>query len=229
MIEVITVGYFVLALAVILTLSFGLKKYASKKAALYALIIPIGWCVITYILSALGLLEGLELPPKIPVFVVGPAFVIWVSLLLASSSRKALLKLPLTFIIALQTLRIFVELLFHAQYELGTFPIEGTFLGDNFDIWGGLTAVPMALLVYNNKISKWIIYAWNLFGILVLLNTVRMFITLVYAKDVGDSALLAMDNLNKYPALIVPSLLMPFAIFLHVLTFIKLKKTSNSN
>jgi hypothetical protein len=126
--------------------------------------------------------------------------------------------LNLKVITQLQVFRVLVEIVLWLLFLQNQLPVQMTFEGRNFDILAGITAVIAANYFINNK--RWMI-AWNIFGLLLLLNIVVI-------------ALLSMPTpfrvfhnepsniiVTHFPYVFLPTFLVPLAYLLH---FISLKK-----
>jgi len=60
------------------------------------------------------------------------------------------------------------------MYQAGQTPVQMTYAGLNFDIFSGLTAPAMAWLVWRGKAGRAMIWGWNIFALLLLVNIVTI-------------------------------------------------------
>ena len=177
------------------------------------LVVPI-WLIYIVVIERIGLLQDFSLPPRIPMLVVMPAIIIILILVNGKSNRTAFVDVPIFFPVALQSFRVLVELLIYATYKQGIYPELATFKGLNFDIFVGLSAIVVAFAIFKNKIGYRGILIWNIASMCVLLVTVYSFIYSYYFTDFSTS-----DKGHQFvelPYLLLPAVLLPVAIFLHV-------------
>ncbi len=88
--------------------------------------------------------------------------------LLAPPSPSAALDSPLAILIGLQSFRLPLELVMHQAAREGTMPVQMTFTGSNFDIVTGATALLVALLAAFGRAPRWLVFAWNVLGSVLL-------------------------------------------------------------
>jgi hypothetical protein len=62
----------------------------------------------------------------------------------------------------------------HALYERGIMPVQMSYSGLNFDIVTGATAIVVAVLVKMGYGGRWLIAAWNVLGLALLVNVVTV-------------------------------------------------------
>ena len=77
-------------------------------------------------------------------------------------------------LIGFQLFRLPVEIFLHGMYQAGQTPVQMTYAGLNFDIFSGLTAPAMAWLVWRGKAGRAMIWGWNIFALLLLVNIVTI-------------------------------------------------------
>ena len=130
-------------------------------------------------------------------------------------------RLPLAAVVGFQFFRLPVELLLHQLHEQNVVPVQMTFQGLNFDILTGLSAPVVAYLAHRGAIGRRAVFAWNTMG-LVLLATIVVVANLstpafrVFAPD-ARTAFLA-----TRPFVWLPTVLVPAALFAHVVTYRRL-------
>lgn len=210
-------GFYVLT-AIMLAFSFYLLKYAAnpqslrKNAGLLLLI----WVTYVIAMTFTGILDNLSMPPKAPIFIIIPAFVI----AFISTSRKGFQSVldntPKHIPILIQSFRIIVELLIYGAFLNGFFPERVTFEGLNYDILMGIIALPVGLLVLKGIAKRKAMLAFNIIGLMVLGVTGYAFVTSFYFSDfVSGSGEIA---LVKAPFILLPGVLLPFAVFYHIVS-----------
>ena len=192
----------------------------SKKKKIFngTLIGLIGWALATSILSWSGVLSDFDtFPPKLIIVLIIPLItIIW--LVLTKEVKEILIHTPPESIIWIQSFRIVVEILLWRLYVDNLAPIQMTFEGRNFDILSGLTALVVAYLVSNKKISSPLVIAWNFACIAILVNIVAIAILSmptpfrVFMNEPSNTIV------AKFPIVWLPALLVPLAYGLHFLS-----------
>lgn len=181
------------------------------------------WVVYLVTLSSTGIIHDFELPPKMPLFVVLPALFIITFLLTRPATGKLLENAPLHLLIGFQSFRIIVELIIWLAFRNDLIPLEATFEGYNYDILVGITAIPIAFYAYKGKVSRGILMFWNVAGLIILANTVRVFVLSAFFPDLIGAESSSVDVLFVTPPLLfIAGIYMPLAVLLHGMTIKKL-------
>ena len=206
----------------ILIVTWVVHKRFSVKAGFWFFIIASAWSLYFSIIGMSGIL--IRFPTK-PILLSVLIPILLFSFLFARSriAKDLAEKISMTLLIGLQSFRIVVEIFLHQFYLKQLIPIDMTFLGRNFDILTGFSALLMALLVSRFQISKKWILAWNIVGLVLLLNVVITGI--LSAPGPLQRLNFATPNLaiTQFPYTLLPGLFVTSAIFLHILTFKKLR------
>lgn len=127
------------------------------------------WLALTGALAQWGALAfGPTPPPALVLFFSG--FVLAMVFLFSPPGRQLAIGLPLWLLVGFQAFRIPVELLLHRAYVEGLMPVQMSYLGLNFDVLTGLTALPVALLIARGLVPRWAVAVWNVIGLGLLLN-----------------------------------------------------------
>jgi len=172
------------------------------------------WISYNQLLIMSGLILSIDFPPRIPIFVFFPLILI-IAIVSNTKGLKSIVKnMPVFVPIGIQSFRVIVELLIFESYKNGILPEHVTFSGYNFDIIVGLLAIPAAYLVYKTAIKRRAIIIWNVFGLSVLTVTLSSFIYSFYLATENTIDL----NFIQYPIAFLPTVLLPFAIFFHVIS-----------
>lgn len=161
-------------------------------------------------------------PPPLGLFllmVFGAALVLGFS----PVGRRVADGLPFWALIGLQSFRLPLELVMHEAARAGIMPVQMSFSGWNFDIVTGASAVVVALLARKGRASRGWLRAWNTLGILLLLNILAIAIasTPVFHAFGTDPARLN-TWVAYFPYVWLPGVLVPAAIFGHVVIARKL-------
>lgn len=183
------------------------------------------WVIYLLVISSTGVLNDFELPPKMPLFVVLPALTLVAIVLTRESTSEILENTPSHLIVGFQSFRIFVELIIWNGFLLGFLPAETTFEGLNYDVLVGITAIPMAFYIYRDKVSKGLVLFWNIAGLLILANTVRVFVTSGFFPEAfGLEPGSVGSEFVSPPYLFIAAIFMPLAVFLHFLSIKKITR-----
>lgn len=126
---------------------------------------------------------------------------------------------PMSLLIGFQGFRVLAEAVIYAGVREGIAPVQMSFEGCNFDIVTGVTApIVMALLWQRDR--RALAYAWNLFGVAALVVIAFIAFTSM------PLPIRIFDALNLWvtraPHVMLPGVLVLFAILGHILAFRKL-------
>jgi hypothetical protein len=143
---------------------------AKKRSSKHFLMMTVGltlWLIFTSLIVVSGKLQENHVL-VIPFF----AFMNIAALLFALSRvGKSLSALPLTALVGFQAFRLPLELVLHSWSGQGTIPTTMTWTGQNWDILTGVAAVLVAPIAKKSFRATW---AFNILGILLLLNVGRV-------------------------------------------------------
>ena len=186
------------------------------------------WLIYLSVLSYTEVLTDFSLPPKMPLLVVLPIFILIIVSLFKKGTSDFVAATSVSWLIYIQSFRIIVELIIWGAYKEGIVPVETTFEGQNLDIIVGLTAVPLAYYAKKKKIEPIVLVLWNIASLLILANTVRLFITTAYfpAEMMQDGPLVG-SEFAKLPYLLIAGFFMPLAIYIHALSLKQLLQKDN--
>ena len=184
------------------------------------------WTIYLLVLDQSGILRSMVNPPRIPLLVILPAFILIVWFFVSGKHRPFTQNIPIWQPVLIQSFRIGVEFLILGIYLNGIGPVQATFEGYNFDIVSGLLAIPTAWFLYKKmsfaKIAAWI---WSILSLLLLANIVFIFNTLVMRPEMWGFAENPISvEFTKMPYILIAGFYMPFAVFLHAFTLTQLRK-----
>ena len=196
----------------------GFTENKQKKIFNGTMMALTAWAVVISVLSLIGILSDFRtFPPKMLIALVIPLVaIVWA--VRTKEVKEILLHTPPQSIIWIQSFRIVVEILIWRLFVDNLAPIQMTFEGRNFDILTGLTAVVVAILVKNKKISSPLVIAWNFAGLAILVNIVTIAILSmptpirVFMNEPANTIV------TKFPVVWLPALLVPLAYGLHFLS-----------
>jgi len=213
-------GFLVLPVVVALVLwLFHRRARVRMRGGPSALSVGVGiflWLWATGGLALSGVLGRFDLRPA-PF-----AILIFLTVLLSayvglSRVGAALATLPLSWLVALMAFRFPLELLRHQAVVEGVMPKQMSYLGWNFDILIGVTAVLLAPAIAWGRVPRWAIGAWNALGAAMLLNviTVAMASTPLF-RAFGKAPQKLNTFVTFFPYVWLPTVLVATAIVLHI-------------
>lgn len=127
-------------------------------------------------------------------------------------------------LIALQIFRLPLELLMLRAAKLAIMPIEFSMLGYNFDILTGLGALLLTFYAARKKsLPKILVWSWNVMGIgFLIVIAVLAALTSPNLHAFGSESAHINSWILYFPYSLLPSLLVSFAVFGHLLLTRKL-------
>jgi hypothetical protein len=199
----------------------------SPKAATWGAVALIVILMANVAGDRLGLFSRLDLLP--------PPFVILVALSLGlaiavgmgymgSIGNELVRTLPVETLVALQIFRLPLELVMLRAAYLGIMPMEFSMLGYNLDVLTGLGALLISVYcAYTWRLPLRIIWLWNLLGIACLIAIgVLAALTSPNLHAFGADAKHINSWVLYFPYSLLPTILVSFAVFGHVLLTRKL-------
>ena len=179
----------------------------------------LAWLTITFLIAHAGILSDFESrPPRLMIMLLTET-ALFAFVTGTRTARRLLEATPLSWPIALHTIRIPIELALFALFAAGKIPVQMTFEGRNFDVLVGLTAPIAAFALARGKIGQRGALVWNLFAFGLLLNILGIAITTfpgpLHLEWSGVSNVI----LATPPFAWLPTFLVPVAFFGHVLSF----------
>ena len=158
-----------LALSVVALIGVGVFFVTGTRDARRYALGSAAWLTFAAVLGLSGFLTQFEAMPPHLLLLMVPT--IGLPLMLARSSiGTALAKAPLELLIGFQAFRFPLELVMHQAALEGTMPTQMSYTGSNFDIASGVSAILVALLAAKQRAPRWLLFAWNALGTLLLLN-----------------------------------------------------------
>jgi hypothetical protein len=172
-------------------------------------------------------LDVKSMPPRF-VFMIGPALLLIVLFFVTKRGRGFIDRMDLRALTLLHVVRVPVEIVLFALAVHKTIPEILTFEGRNFDIIMGITAFPIAWWVFAKAGSRKVLLAWNILGLILLLNVVVHGILSVpfpfqqFGLDQPNIAML------HAPYLLLPGLIVPVVLFSHLAAIRLILANSNN-
>jgi hypothetical protein len=215
---IVTTGGVVIAISVGVG-RLGPTPFARRRASLATAAALLVWIGFTAALAVTGALSDFSaLPPPIAPVIIGGNLA---AIVIAASAlgRRLALETPLAWLVGLQVFRVGVEVCLALLHHVGIVPVQMTFAGQNWDILVGLTAVPIAWLTAQGRLSRPWLLVWNGAGLGLLLNIVVISIrsTPTVLRAFPEEP--ANTFIATAPYIWLPSLLVPVALGAHLLVF----------
>jgi hypothetical protein len=118
--------------------------------------------------------SGLLLPrggPPLP-FIVMVVSILALGVLIAMSrvGDRLARGLPMAVLVGFQGFRLPLELAMHRAHTEGLMPVQMSYSGLNFDIVTGISAIALAIALSLTRVPRWMVWAWNVLGLLLLFN-----------------------------------------------------------
>jgi hypothetical protein len=196
-------------------------RYLDRRAAFRVLAGLSVWFIYVGIMGYFGVIKNSAMRPPGIAFLLLPVlsflFLFIMFIVRSAGGAHLALAFPLWIVLGTQCFRIGVELFLHQLWLDGLVPKMLTFEGANVDIYIGVSAVLIAWLSARGRVGMKFAVAWNVLGLLSLVNVViRAVLTapgpfnLVHAE---------VPNLmmGKFPFMFIPGFFVPLAVVLHVL------------
>ncbi|MDB0037742.1 hypothetical protein N9F08_00090 [bacterium] len=226
--------YIVFTVLVIAVLLLGYRKVLQKavipakersRKFVIATAFVFGWLTYLMILSLSGILKDLNLPPKFPILIFLPLIIGFIVFYRRSINSSVVKAIPDTWPVYFQSFRVAVELILLYTFYAGIIPESATFEGQNFDVLMGISAPFIAHFLVKRNGSKGLQYLWNILGIGMVVFVGYIIATSMYFPEIwGDKTSLVNMKFIEMPYLLLAGFLAPLAIFMHVVSLVKLRK-----
>jgi hypothetical protein len=197
-----------------------LLRYLPLGRALIGLAIIAVWLGYAGIMGYSGIVgDPTRMPPGI--FLLLTPIVAFVAIVLGRSpvGRYLAASFPLGLIFALQSFRIGVELTLSSLHEVGLTTRLLTLAGGNVEILIGISAPVIALIATRGTAGRRIALAWNVIGLLSLLNVATRAVLTAPGPLNLIHAELPNVAMGMFPFSYIPGFMAPLAMMLHVLAF----------
>lgn len=212
-------GFWVLPLALVALLLAGASRVLDSRALRRFGAVLAGWLVVVGFVAGSGLLARFDARPPPFMFVllgcVGAAVG-----LARSKVGVALSRLPLVVLVAFQGFRLPLEMLMHQAAREGTMPEQMTWTGLNWDVFTGISALLLAVLMRTGHAGRKGVLLWNVVGLGLLLNVVGVAVAstpLVHAFGTAPARLNTFVAYLPYTSL--PAVMVVLALAGHLIIF----------
>lgn len=165
------------------------RQVATRAAAMIATGSLI-WMTLTWAAAQAGILRNWTQTPPPFAFLVLAILVLAAGIAWSPLGRRLAQFVPLWALIGVQAFRLPLELAMHALSTRGVMPEQMSYSGFNFDIATGATAIVVSALVWSGRGGRRLVLAWNLLGLILLVNIVTVAILATPRfRYFGDQAL----------------------------------------
>src|SRR3954467_2764114 len=137
-------------------------------------IVLILWLVVPAVLASRGVLDRYSPPPAPGFILIGVITLGTVILAFSSFGTRLVAAIPLAGVVGYQVFRVPLEWVLHRLYSEGVIPVQMTYAGQNFDIVTGVLAAAFGLWLWAGHRSAWLLAAWNVMGLALLINIVTV-------------------------------------------------------
>jgi len=208
----------------------GMPLVQIRKSQILVLGFFIFWWGFASFLSLNGFLYGNSLPPRPVLFLVLP-FALFLFLVVKRNAtfKRLLAAIKIETLINIHVFRLIGGwFLIMGYYEL--LPYGFAARAGWGDILTGVLALIVPYLVFTKKLLsiKWA-YAWNIFGLLDILTVVSSAVILTSLARSNPTTSNDVMELTRFPFALIPAFAPASIVFLHVITFEKLKLIGKQN
>ncbi len=170
----VTLSHVALVLLVVGAWQLAFARAFSRRGRIVALVLTLGWLEGTWMLArSQVLLDPLASPPR-AVFLLAPAALATIALMLSPVGARLLERVPLGWIIGFQLFRLPVELILWRLAHEGLITPRMTFEGANYDIVTAVLAPVVAWQWTRNPRASTTLLLWNVGGLALLVNVVSL-------------------------------------------------------
>jgi hypothetical protein len=174
------------------------------------------WLGLLALLTASGVLTNFEARPPRMLLVVVFSVAFGAFLTTRSTFARLLHAMPRSWPVAIQTMRIPIELGLWILFLVQRMPEHLTFEGRNYDIIVGVSAPFVAFAIARGKLGPRAVVAWNLVSLGLLVNIVGMAATTLPGPLHLPWPGTANTIVAEFPYVWLPGFLVPVALFSHV-------------
>jgi len=210
-------GFVAMMAAVVVAL---IARYIDRRTAFRVLAGLCVWFVYTGLLGYLGVTKNTAMRPPGIVFLLVPVlfflFLFIAFIVRSAAGARVALAFPLWIVLGTQCFRIGVELFLHQLWLDGLVPKMLTFEGANVDIYIGVSALPIAWLSTRGRVGMKLAVAWNVLGLLSLVNVVIRAVLTAPGPFNLIHAEVPNQIIGAFPFLFIPGFFVPLAVVLHV-------------
>ncbi len=220
--------------SILLAFRFLFRKLRIEKRKRNYLLFYIGlgflcWLAFLSLLALSGFFKEWEImPPRFLVAIV-PPFIGTLILLFSKRFGRLLRFIPPEWLIYIQSFRIIMEVFLWLGFTAGFVPFQMTFVGLNFDILVGLTALLAAPVFFGRgRFRTFEAIIWNISGISLLINII--FISIISTPTTFRIFMNEPANtmIAEFPFIFILGIIVPFALAMHLFSIKQLVSAEKS-
>jgi hypothetical protein len=201
----------------------GAPYTAARRAGVTTGAATAAWMALTWLAATSGILREWDRTPPPFAFLVVGVLVVSVTVSFSVVGTRIAQHTPLWALVAIQSFRLPLELSMHALAEKGIMPVQMSYSGRNFDIVTGATAVIVAVLVKAGSGGRWLVGAWNVLGLGLLVNVVTVAIlSTPRIRYFGDDQVVTFVTYS--PFVWLPAVMVVAALAGHLVIFRALRR-----
>lgn len=197
----------------------GATVHSARRAAAIGAGTACLWLAATWAAAASGILRQWDRRPPPFAILVLSIVALGIGMAYSRFGNRIAAAIPLWVLVFVQAFRLPLELAMHGMYTRGIMPVQMTYTGLNFDIVTGAAAIPVAVLcATRHGSSRGIVAAWNVLGLILLINVVTVAILATPAfRYFGEQSL---NVWVTYPPFVwLPAVMVLAAFAGHLLIF----------
>jgi hypothetical protein len=192
----------------------GAAATAAMRAAAFTLV----WMAATAWLADRGVFRNWDATPPPFALLVIALVALGVGIAFSPLGWRLATGVPLWALVGVQGFRLPIEIAMHALVSRGIMPEQMSYSGRNFDVVTGATAIVVAALVAGGVAGRRVVLAWNILGLVLLVNIVTVAIL-----STPPIAVFGPDRLNVFvtylPFVWLPTVLVLAALSGHLIIF----------
>lgn len=216
------IGIITLSLVVYAAVAWAMRCFVSPRAQQRFLLVASAWLALTAALAHAGFFAAEGVTPPRFLWLMLPTFALPVGLAL-SRAGAALAQAPIAVLVGSQVFRFPLELFMHRAATEGVMPVQMSYSGYNFDVLTGVSALAVAALSGLGRAPRWLIWAWNLLGTVLLLNILAIAVaSLPQIRAFGDDPSRVNTWIAFFPFVWLPAALVGTAVLGHSLLWRRL-------
>lgn len=200
-----------------------LFRRAGARIGAFAVGLGAGF-VLAVLLAIVGFYDQAFLGP-VPLILLGLSVPLGIGIAAMALDRVRSLAamMDIRWLVGIQTYRV-TGFAFLAGMWAGVLPVEFAGPAGWGDVLVGLGAPLVALLVLRAPAGRWAAAAWNTLGLadLVMAFTLANLAGAHTGNVVG--AVPTTEALTQYPLVLIPTVMVPISVFLHLLTHVRLRR-----
>ena len=181
------------------------------------------WMAATWAAASTGILQEWDRTPPPFAFLVLGVVLVSVALSFGAVGTQIAQQIPIWVLVASQSFRLPLEVAMHALVDRGIMPVQMSYSGRNFDIVTGATAVIVAVLVKAGYGGRWLVAAWNVLGLGLLVNVVTVaIVSTPRIRYFGDQQVVTFVTYT--PFVWLPAVMVAAALAGHLVIFRALRR-----